>query len=452
MKRIALAVVVLGLVVAVALPPLFGARARSVVEADLAFLGEVMSPYGTFEVAFEDWDVGWFSSTATVSVAVAFEDRPDMPPTLVDLPAFSRTFPSLITLRHGPVITGPAAGLGWGSVELVFDASLIPALKQFHDATGTDHVARLAILVGFLGGGKLGLDVPEFVYEADGQQLVFRGLEGNATIDGDGEAIEFGGEFGGLTVTRSASPLAAVGRTDWSVSSRMATRYPGLWLGGGRISMEKAMFFGGEVGESFEIVDVRLQGQSGIEGNLYVATGLYEAKELQVMDAQLSQLVLDVAMGFGVEAMARLMQAGYTMDTLTPEQQLETATALLTERVTFDVNRLGFEHDGRPATASLAVEFRGDELPDGFEVGPVNDYAVLVPLLKASVDVAFHRELLNGLGVGQMDGLVGVLAREGILEESGDDYTLAVGFDNGALVVNGEPFAPFELLRLLGGF
>ena len=50
-----------------------------------------------------------------------------------------------------------------------------------------------------------------------------------------------------------------------------------------------------------------------------------------------------------------------------------------------------------------------------------------------------------------MDGVVRMLAREGIVQESGDDYTLNVGFANSGLTVNGDPFEPFQLMGLLGG-
>ena len=78
-------------------------------------------------------------------------------------------------------------------------------------------------------------------------------------------------------------------------------------------------------------------------------------------------------------------------------------------------------------------------------------FTAMLPLVTANLDLAFHRELLDGLGVGQMDGMVQMLAREGILRESGDDYALNVGFANGGLTVNGDPFEPFELLGLFGG-
>ena len=451
MRRIAIAVVVLVTVLAAALPPLFGARARSLIDNDLAALADSLAPYGTVQVSLTDWDVGWYSSTATATVVLAFDDRPDVPPALVDLPAFTRTFPKSITLRHGPVVTGPAAGLGWGSVDLVVDVSLLPPLQDFHDATGLDRIAHLGISVGFLGSATLGLDIPAFVYEAQGQQVDFRGLEAVATIDGAGEAMAFGGEFGGLAVTRQASQLAAVGTTTWSGRSRMDPRYPNLWLAEGRVDIARAMVFGGSAGEFVEVSDIRLRGESVVEGDRYVATGLYRAKDMQVMNAQLDDLVLECAMGYGAEGMARLVTAGYDAGSLTPEAQREIAEALLRQRLTFDIDRLGFKHEGRPALASVAMAFQGDELPEDFNVELPLDFMALLPMLTADLDLAFHRELLGGLGFGQINGMVALLAREGIVRESGDDYTLNVGFANGGLTVNGDPFEPFELMGLLGG-
>ena len=81
---------------------------------------------------------------------------------------------------------------------------------------------------------------------------------------------------------------------------------------------------------------------------------------------------------------------------------------------------------------------------------PATDYMALLPLVTANLDLSFHKDLLGGLGIGQMDGVVRMLAREGIVLESGDDYTLDVGFENGGLTVNGDPFEPLQLLGLVG--
>lgn len=457
MKRIAIAVVVLAVVLAVALPPLFGARARSLMEDQLAAVGESLAPYAKVEVSFDDWDVGWYSSAATVSLAVTVDTEAlELDAEVVE--AFSTTLPKSVTLYHGPILIRPSPGLGWGSVEFVVDDSVVPELREFEEATGLDYFARLGVLVGFGGGLSMGMDIPRFEYaegesEMAGAEIDFGGLEATAKFGGDGESIDLDGRFGGVDATIAnilSSWQLAWGRTTWTGSVRKDDRIPNLWLGGGKTEVDRIMFSTGAGETTYEVTDLSIEGDNVIEGDFLVGANLYEVHELRIMNMALRDLVVDLTVRYGVDGMARLMDVAY-MDSFDPERQMEIVTDLVRERIDFAINRIGFTHEDRQALASLAIEFRGDELPDGFEIGPNADFTAMLPLVTANLDLAFHRELLGGLGIGQMDGMVQMLAREGILRESGDDYALSVGFANGGLTVNGDPFEPFELLGLLGG-
>ena len=129
---------------------------------------------------FHDWDVGWYSSTASISLGVELNAEA-LGTGEQDLPALTTTLPKLVTLYHGPVLIEPIAGLGWGAAEFVVDASLIPELQEFHDTTGVDHIARLGVLVG-LFDTTVGMDMPAFVYqEGSNGQVVgvdFGGIRG----------------------------------------------------------------------------------------------------------------------------------------------------------------------------------------------------------------------------------------------------------------------------------
>lgn len=456
MKRIAIAVVIL-VVLAVALPPLFGARARSLMEDQLAAAGESLAPYAKVEVSFDDWDVGWYSSTATVSLAVTFDTEAlELDAEVVE--PLSTTLPKSVTLYHGPILIRPSRGLGWGSVEFVVDASVVPELREFEEATGLDYFARLGVLVGFGGGLSMGMDMPEFEYttsesEVPGVEIDFGGLDATAKFGGDGETVDFDGQFGGVNATFAnmlSSWQLAWGRTTWTAKARQDARIPNLWLGGGKTEVAQVMFSTGAGETTYEVTDLSIEGDNVIEGDFLVGANLYEVHELRIMNMAFQDLVVDLAVRYGVDGMARLMDVAY-LDSFDPERQMEMVTDLVRERIHFAINRIGFTHEDRQALASLAIEFRGDELPDGFEIGPNADFTAMLPLVTANLDLAFHRELLGGLGIGQMDGMVQMLAREGILGESGDDYALNVGFANGGLTVNGDPFEPFELLGLLGG-
>ena len=454
MKRIAIVVVVLVVAVAVAVPPLFGARARSIMEDRLATVGESLAPYMEVKVLFDDWDVGWNSSTATVSFDVAFDTESlELEAQVQD--AFGATLPEVVTLYHGPILTQPSRGLGWGSAEIVVDHSVVPELREFEQATGVDHLARLGVSVGFGGGLSVAMDMPEFEY-VEGElpvsvEMDFGGLEAVAKFGGGGDTLDLAGRFGGVDFTMMSTMRLAWGRTTWEGSARKYARVPDLWLGGGKTEIDRVMFStGGPESTYYDVTGIRMEGESAVEGDFLVGTNVYEVGEVRIMDMMLQDLVVDLAVRYGVDGLARLMDVAY-IDALDSEQQMEIVNDLVRERLTFAIDRLGLTHEGRGALASLAIEFRGDELPDGFEIGPDADVTVMLPLVTANLDMSFHRELLGGLGLGQMDPMVRVLAREGIVQESGDDYTLNVGFENGGLTVNGDPFEPFELLGLLGG-
>lgn len=451
MKRIAIVVVLLVVVLAVALPPLFGARARSLMEDQLAAVGESLAPYVKVEVSFDDWDVGWYSSTATVSLEVTFDTESLDLDVEVD-ESFGATLPKSITLNHGPILTQPSPGLGWGSVEIVIDGSVVPELRDFEEAIGVDYLARFGVFLGFGGSLSMDSDIPEFEYAIESPvdfEIDFEGLDAVARFGGGGDSLDLDGRFGGINVTMPSSQVAW-GRSTWTSSARKDARIPNFWLGGGKTEIARVMYSTGSPATTYEVADLRMEGDSVVEGDSLVGTNLVEVREARIMDVVLEDLVLDLALRYGVDGLARLMDVTY-MDPLDSEQQMEVVNDLVRERIAFDIKRLGFTHEGRAALASLAFEFRGDELPDGFEIGPNADLTAMSPVVTANLELAFHRELLGGLGLGEMDPMVRMLAREGIVLESGDDYTLNVGFENGGLTVNGDPFEPFELIGLLGG-
>lgn len=445
MKRIVLVVVVLGLVVAAVLPPLFGARARGLIEAELAGIGEALAPYASVEVRFDDWDVGWLSSTANASITVAFESGLPIEDDL------HTRLPKAVTLYHGPFLAGVSPGLGWGSIEFVIDSSVIPELRDFHESTGIDRIARLGVLVGF-GSTTVGMDMPAFVYGAgapgQGPEIEFAGMEMHAVLRDAGERIEFDGEVGGFGITMPASWAADAGQLSWASSARKDPRIPQLWLGDGRFDLAQVMIASGK---SFvEFNDIHVEGGTEIDADVFIATNLYEARDAVITDSRLHELVAEVSMRYGVDTLGRFMDAAYGLDAMSPHAATELVNMLFRERFTFDIGRLGFKHEDRALLTTLAIEFRGDELPDNLEIDLASDYAALLSLVSAHLDIAFHKELLRGLGAEQMDAMTGVLAAAGILRESGDDHTLNVGFDKGVVSVNGEPVELQELLGLLG--
>ena len=452
MKRIAVVIAALVLIAVVALPPLFGARARTIVESETQIIGKALAPYMMVDVSFDEWDVGLYSSTATVSlkVDIAAEYGPALG--LSELPpSFQFTFPEVVTVSHGPFLTGTAAGIGWGGVEFVVDGARVPELQDFQDRPGIDHIARFGITVGFFGRTTMRMDVPAFEIDGAEARIEFAGLEMHGTLDNGGRNMDMQAEVGGFSLSTPYGDGFDIGRMTWSSNSRVYSPFPGLWLGGGRLDVSEIQGTGGAGVGVFGASEIGIEGNSDVQGDRYIVAGLYEAAEVRIAGVTLSDLVMELSLRYGAEVVARLMLVGNDPNELSLEAASDLTNAMLRERLTFDLESLSLRHEARSASAKLALEYRGDELPDDYGVDFATDFTPLFGLVTASVDVAFHRELFRRLGLDEVDATVRVLAREGILGAAGEDYTLDVDYDGGALTVNGQPLDAAELLRSLGG-
>lgn len=450
-KRIVVAVLAAVLVAAVVLPPVFGARARSLVEAEVAAIAESIAPYAAVEVRFDDWEVGWYSSTATVTVDLRRAGQEGFPDDIAD--GFRTTLGELFRLSHGPVLAGASPGVGWGSAEFVIDASVFPELQEFQDETGLDHVARLGVMVGLFGATTIGMDMPAFRHDGKlgGAAVDFAGLVASAAIADGGDSLDLDGELRGLGVTVAGMPMVDSDQVTWLANTSRSLRIPYLWLGGGRLDFARLTVSNG----LFEMIEARVEGDAAVDGDLVRATSLYRVRELSIAGAQLDDVHLEVSVSQGADALARVMEAGYNADFREVLQlqmeMLDLLDLLVKQRFNFDIDRFSFEHESLPASASLSIEYRGDELPDSVELGPSMDFEPVYALISAKLNVAVHQELLRTIGLDPADAMVRVLAREGIVLESDDEYTLNVSFDNHEFRVNGEPFEPLQLLGLLGG-
>ena len=188
-RRIALAAAIIIVAAVLVLPPVFGARARALLEPGLTAMGESLAPDAAFVVSFDGWDAGWFNSTATVTFEAVFRTPPPVAAVSVDLEeTYRTTLPGRRDAPPRPRATCGPGGLGWGSAEFTIDAVAFPVIRGVHAETGVSEVARLTALVGFLGSTTIGLSVPPVstTEPASGTQLHFAGLDATLSLGQDG--------------------------------------------------------------------------------------------------------------------------------------------------------------------------------------------------------------------------------------------------------------------------
>ncbi len=423
----------LAVVAVVILPPIFGNLARSALD-DLDE-GVGLDAFGTdaeLRVSFDDWDAGWFSSTAALKLNVAFGG----------ISMLASETPFVATLRHGPVISGTPSGLGLASVELVLDGAGHPFLRELREFFDVDAAAHVGLLLGFGDAIAIGLNIPEFAHDGG---FHFGGIK--AVADMADDAIDFNGDFRGL-LARDGTDGVEIGPVSLAASLYRDSRLPLMWMGSMRTDV--AGFDAedtGEIGPSSLYVDARV-----IEDRLVVRLD-GEVSDFYFPSAGFPlrlDLAADVGLECGTDAVARLMQDFGSLQGLAGVlPMLLTADALVRERLSFDVHSLTLAHEGRSASATLAFEYRGGDLP-----GDVNieNFArmtrgLLSLPISANLGLAFHRELpghiMRNLGAGDLvaaaiDENMHEMVRGGVFEEHGDDYTARLEFADREWVLNGE--------------
>ncbi len=455
MKRIVVVVVAVAVLTTVILPPVFGARARALMEERLSEVTSLLAQGFELDVAFGDWEAGWFSSTTTVTLSARFPGQGELANAVPDLPdEFSVTLPDAVTLVHGPIMLSWFSA-GWGGIWFEIDESVVDELQAFQNELGIDYLARLAVLVGFFTDTTIRLDMPAFEYLGDllGNriELSFGGLETIATFDRKSLGLDGG------------TPRFSVGWPDgrivvdkarWEGDLGYDDRLPNVPLGGANTEVARILFASrGSDAERIDLDGLSIGYENSLDGDHLINASGYRLRRLGIADFQIDDIRLDATARLNAAVFAELMNPFEDLATQDIEaRQIAALESLAKTRAWITMDPVAFSHKGLPASASLALEYKGDELPANFALDEATDTALFLSVVDAQLDVSIHRDLLTTLGQDELDALVRVLVQEGIVREDGDTRSLDVDFEDKVLLVNGKPFEAFELVELLMGF
>lgn len=445
-RRIGLAAAIIVVAAVLILPPVFGARARSLLEPGLNAMGNSLAPHAHFVVSLDDWDAGWFSSTATATFEAFFRTPPPLAAVSADLDeTYRTTLPGTVTLHHGPV---PRGGLGWGSAEFAVDASA-------NAETGAAEVARLTALAGFLGNTTIGLSVPPISTAGpnSGAQAHFAGLTATLGLAPDGSRTVATGMLQGLSVTVPDDVTIEIGETTWAghADTEPAT---GLWLGDGSARLAKVVASDIDTASDFEVDDVRIEGGTHIDGGEVVGALRATAVGLRVGEYQVHDLEVDITARGPVAAMASLaerasgslMRASGSLIEMPLTRVIP--AAVHGHRATVRIDPMAFSYRDMPFRAALDVEYHGDRhaqepVAPGFEGLARSTYAEL--------ELSLHKNLLDALGVDVVAKLLPAMARLELVREAGDEYRVRATYRDGRLLIDGKPVDVALLAALMAG-
>ena len=443
-RRIALAAAIL-LMAALALPPVFGARARSQLELGLNAMGASLAPDATFAVSFDDWDAGWFSSTATVTLEAVFRTPPPVAAVSADLDeTYRTTLPGVVTLYHGPVPLGGLGGFGWGSAEFVVDAAAIPELQDFHAETGVDEVARLTALVGFLGTTTIGLTVPPIstTEPNSGTQIHFGGLDATLSLDQDGSRTASTGRL------QAVGPSRTSHRRDRRTHGRPRARGAGSALARRRSArLAKVVASNDDTSSGFEVDSAEIESGTHIDGDEVVGALRATAVGLRIRNVQLDDLEVDITATGPIAAMDSLAERASGSPIEMPLTAAMLA-AIRGHRATLRIDPLAFNYRDMPFRAMLDVEYHGDQHA---EEPVASNLAALTRSTSAELDLSFHKNLLDAIGINVVADLLPAMARLELVRESGDAYQVHATYRDGELLFDGQPVDVALLAALMAG-
>lgn len=413
-KWLPIAATVIALLAAL-LPTLSGAIARNRIEAELARVSESLIPLATVRIETGEWRSSWLSSEADLHLDVASGQA--LPPAF-EMQPFSATLPGAIKVRHGPVLTGDASGIGWANVAFEIVPSAAPALARAMLDPADEQIIGAAMTLHFLGSTRYRLRI--------------------AALD-----------------------LSRAGLTDTPVLAGPATM--ALHLRGGELGKTPLHSLSGE--SSFALArleadplhmhGLHVDARSRKDGEDIVASNETQLDSLRIGDRELRDLRIDWSSRVNAEAIARYLEfIASQADAEVPptmEHLAQELMPLLGARARYGIDHLSLTYQGMPASAKLAAEYRGDLLPaERFEAlaempaGPDAIVRTAIDALSATLDLSVHAGILALPETRPLAAFVGGFVEKGYIREEGEHLVLSMELRDGAVVAaNGETLYRF---------
>lgn len=447
-RRIALAAAIILVASILVLPPVLGARARSLLEPSLNAAGASLAPNAALAISFEDWDAGWFTSTSTATLEAVFRTPPPIATVSPEIDeTYRATLPGVVTLHHGPVPLGGLAGLGWGSAEFVVDATAIPESQVFHAETGIREAVRLTALVGFLGNTTIGLSLrPISTTEpSSGAETRFAGLDATLSLGQDGTRTASTGTLYGLSATLPDGTVFEIGESSWAGRGHRDSA-AGLWLGDGSATLAKIVASGAGAASAFELDDAHIETDLDIDDEVVVGVNRSTAVGVRLRDIQLDDVEIGITMKTPVAAMASLSE---DTDRSGSDRSLpaDLIAAMLKQPAALRIDPLAFEYREMPLNATLDVVYEGDRHAGR----PALNFDLLTGVTYAELHLSIHKNLLGAIGIDALAKLVPAMARLDLVRESGDEYLVHATYRDGELLFDGKPVELPLLVALMAG-
>jgi uncharacterized protein YdgA (DUF945 family) len=477
-KKFALIFVAL-IIVLLLTPPLLGMRAQDQLEQSITRLAVQSGAY--IDISLEDYESNWFSSSGRIQFRVSsafleanplFQQDDQQQDNLAD--AMRAGFSQQIDVLHGPLLLGEQTSFGLGTVVSTIDGSANPGLAELLSQTGNDYFLRSSMKIGFTGMGDISVEAPPFQIDRSENQLgsvIFAGATANGHLNLADLHMVIEGQVNGLSFIGNLGEAVI---ESISFSGDMA--YPEsdpYGLGHGKITLDRLVAIN-EDQTTLDLSSAKVEFASTKDSANKIDLSItYAIEALNAPDASFRDMQITFIMaGLDPHTLVELQTLG---NTLAPEA-IDSAQALaqlttpiydiLAGGASLSVNPVRFIYNDQPFQAALKMQSKPANLParDAFSIDNpmllLNLFAidadllvdaalaleVVVPLLKQQLAAGVPQGAevteaeLEDMARAQAPMVLGTLITQGILRQEGSNYVVNARYDNGELVVNGNPF------------
>jgi uncharacterized protein YdgA (DUF945 family) len=469
MKKAAIGLVGVLVILGLGLPPLLGMMTESSFRESLGTMDE--NPM--LDISVESFDRGWFSSEARIAVGLdadyasriaALDD-----PNANDLAAAAiadTTATFIVDVDHGPFVLhdGFYVGLSRFVATLDDDSAVI---NEIRTRFAMPYLVEIRGRMGLTGAFNFDADVPPVDFADENGQFVFSGLlvEGsyrgsNLTTSGHIDEVSF--EF-----QNGAGRIRGI-RFDGD--NERLNSY--IWTGPMEMAVDSVIVTNPLLGAEpmFNLSRLRVAGDTRadptgelVSGTLVYAVDSVEANsDFMLRNAELSLKLNNLS----VAALETYYDTVLTLDPANPLAALTAMQQMGTELLRHDpsiaIAPLHFEYDGEPFTANIEVRTVGGSqaqlnfsnpmmLASLFEVSAdattsktlATELATMI--VTSQLAAAFEgQELPPGQDIAQIaaqqaEVMLSTFVGQGLVTEVGDGYTTNIEYANGQVTVNGTP-------------
>jgi uncharacterized protein YdgA (DUF945 family) len=342
----------------------------------------------------EDYQRGWFSSSAVFnlqfadsyrqSMAELFMTEPGRDPEVLELyeAALAGRLAVVVALNHGPLLVSDGMQLGLGSVIAELDASS-GELSRIREYLGVPYLVRQYSYIGFSGDVDFRGDIPPFEVEQASTQVRFSGLQYSGVADSSSAEVDIVAEELVFDSLAGATRFAGLSHVGDYVQIQ-----PAVWIGDAKFGLASIIATDALGEELFNLqnlalvakVDADSSGQVVNVDAVYTIDKVTGAGELDVADVSLALRFgsLDVA---ALKAFADMSNAGSLQEM--PAEELRAAMYQLTAASpTFEFGPLRTLWQEDRFDGALTVSLDGAGLP-GYESFNVADTAMWMAIVNS---------------------------------------------------------------------